>query len=185
LKLSKKTWIVTAIGVFVITLIGLGIVQFQQVREQNQLNEQLVLAQSRLGGIQPEQFSSRQMEMERQLDKAESQFEAVKAILSRPAGNITASSILFDIAKAHGVEVTKIISSGPVTEVLEGITCSIISLTARVEGDVSDIVNFVAKLNSYFVTGVVRSIEINIPEMDGDEKASADVHVAVYTHQGD
>ena len=183
MKLSKKTWLVTAIGIFVVTFIGLGTVRYQQVHEQNQLNEQLALAQSR--GIQLEQFSSRQAELGRQLSQAKSQFEAVKAILSQPVGSITASSSLFDIAQAHGVEVTKMTSSGPVTESLEGVTCSVISLTAKVEGDVPNLVSFVVKLNSHFATGVVRSIKITIPDTNSEQKASADIQLAVYTHQGD
>lgn len=185
LKLSKKTWIVTVIGIFVVILISLGIVRYQQVHEQNQLNEQLALTRSRLRDIQPEQLSSRQTELERQLSQAKSQFEAVKAILSQPAGNITTSSILFDIAKAHDVEVAKMTSSSPATESLEGVDCSVISITAKVEGDVPNIVSFIAMLNSHFVTGVVRSITITIPETNSEEKASADIQLAVYTYQGD
>ena len=186
MKLSKKTWLVTAIGIFVVTFIGLGTVRYQQVHEQNQLNEQLALAQSR--GIQLEQFSSRQAELGRQLSQAKSQFEAVKAILSQPVGNITASSILFDIAEAHGVEVTGMTSSDPATESLEGITYSVIALTAKVEGDVPNLVSFITKLNSQLTTGVVKSITITISETASGNvsaNASANIQLAVYTYQGD
>lgn len=183
MKLSKKIWLVIAIGIFIIAAIGLGMVRFQQINEQNQLNEKLVLAKSSLEGVQLEKLPSQQVELEEQLSQATSQFEAVKAILSQPVGSVAASSILFDIAKAHGVEVTEMTSSGPVTESLEGVTCSVISLTAKVEGDVPNLVSFVAKLNSHFTTGVVKSITITIPETTSEEKALADIEMVVYTYR--
>ncbi len=184
MKLSKTTLLFVTIGVFIIILASLGVVRSQQVQEQNQLNEQLALAQSNLKRVQLEQLSSRQTELEKQLSQATSQFEAVKAILTQPVGSIAASSILFDVAKAHGLEVIEMTSSGSTTESLEGVTCSVVSLTARVEGDVLNLVNFVTKLNSHFTTGVVKSIMITVPETTSEEKASADIQLVVYTHQG-
>jgi len=184
LKLSKKIWLVIAIGIFIIAAIGLGMVRSQQVDEQNQLNEELALVQSRLTRVQLQKLPSQQVELEEQLSQATSQFEAVKAILSQPVGSVAASSILFDIAEAHGVEVTEMTSSGLASKVLEGVTCSVIPLTARIEGDVSNLVSFVTELNNHFTTGVVKSITITIPETTSGEKASANIQLVVYIYQG-
>ena len=183
MKLRKTSLLIIIIGIFIIAAIGLGTVRAQQVSEQNQLNEKLLLTKSNLERVQQENLSSRQAEQEDQLSQATSQFEAVKAVLSQPVGSVTASSILFDIAEAHGLEVTEMTSSGPTTETLKGVTCLIISLTAKVEGDVPNLVSFATKLNSYFTTGVIKSITITIPETTSEEKASADIHLVVYTHQ--
>ncbi len=185
MKLSKKTLLVIAIGIFVITLIVLGMARSRQVQQQNQMNEELALAQSKLMGGQTERLSSRQAELERQLSQTESQFEAVKAIFSRSVGSFAATSILFDSAKACGVEVTNMTSPGSATESLEGATCSVILLTAKVEGDVPNLVSFIVRLNSNFATGVVKSVTITIPEANSGEKASADIQLTVYSHQGD
>lgn len=185
MKLRKRTLLITIVGIFVIVLISLGLLRSQQVSEQNQLNEQLTLIQSRLGVIKLEQLSSRQAELEEQLRQATSQFEAVKTVLSQPVGSITATSILFDIARAHGLEITEVTSPGPTSDSLEGITYSVLSLTAKVEGNVPSIASFITRLNSYFITGVVKSITITIPEKTSGEKASADIQLVVYTYQGD
>ncbi len=184
MKLRKRTLLITIVGIFVIVLVSLGMLRSQQVSEQNQLNEQLALTQSRLGEIKLGQLSSRQAELEGQLRQATSQFEAVKTVLSQPVGSITATSILFDIARAHGLEITEVTSPGPTSDSLEGITCSILSLTVKVEGNVPNLVSFVTRLNSYFTTGVVKSITITIPEKTSGEKASADIQLVVYTYQG-
>jgi len=184
LKLSKTTLLVIAVGAFIIISATLGVVFSQQVSEQNQLNEKLVLAKSNLERVRLEKSSSRQAELEGQLSQVTSQFEAVKAIFSQPVGSTAVTGILFDVAEAHGLEVTELSSSGQATESLEGVTCSVISLTAKVEGDILNLVNFVTKLNNHFTTGVVKSIEITIPETTSGEKASADIQLVVYTHQG-
>ncbi len=161
----------------------------RQVRLDNLLllpgvvNEELASTQSRLSLVKLEKLSSRQTELEGQLSQATSQFEAVKAMLSQPIGSIAVTSILFNVARANGVEVTKMTSSGLASDSLEGVTCSVISLSAKVEGDVPNLVNFVTKLNSLFTTGVVKSITITIPETASEEKASADIQLVVYTYQ--
>jgi len=185
MRLGKTTLLVITAGVFIIALAGVGMVYFQQVHEQNHLNEQLALAQSRLSGLRLEQLSSQQAELGKQLSQATSQFEAVKTILAQPIGSIAVSNILFDIAEAHGLEVTEITAPGLAIEGLEGITYSVIPLSATVEGDVPNLVNFVTKLNSHLATGVVKSITITIPETDSEEKASADIQLVVYTYRGD
>lgn len=185
MKLSKTSWLILTIGIFVIIFAGLGVVRFQQVQQQNQLLEESTLAEQELDGVQLEQLSSRKTELERQLDQATSQFEAVKAIFSQPIKSVAASSILFDIAEAHDVEITEMSSLGPDSDSLEGIDCSVISLTAKVEGDVTNLVGFIIKLNSQLATDVIRSITVTVPEMDSGEKASVDIHMVIYTYQGD
>jgi hypothetical protein len=92
---------------------------------------------------------------------------------------------LFDIAEAYGVEVTELSSSGLVSEELEGVPCSVLSLTVRVEGDIPDLIGFITKLNDDFTTGVVQSVEISIPETTGGEESSANIQLVIYTHRGD
>ena len=106
-------------------------------------------------------------------------------MLSQPVGNVAASSILFDVAQAHDLEVTEVTLPGPSSESLGGIICSVISLSARVEGDIMDLVRFVIELNAHLTTGVINSVVITIPETTSEEKASADIQLLVYTYQGD
>ncbi|MFC1862102.1 hypothetical protein ACFLT4_04430 [Chloroflexota bacterium] len=184
MKLRKNTLLLIVAGVFVIASAGLIMVRSQQLDEQNQLNGKLTQVQLNLGRVKPEQLSSRQAELEEQLSQATSQFEVVEAVLSQPVGSVNVTSALFDIAKANGVEVTEMASSGRASESLEGLPCSVISLTAKVEGDVSNLVSFITRLNSFFTTGVVKSITITVPGTSGGENSSADIHLVVYSYQG-
>jgi len=184
LKISKTSWLLVAIGVFIIAMVGLGAVRYQQVNQQNQMNEELALAEMKLNEFKLEQLSDRQGELEEQLSQTISQLGAAKAIFSQPNGSIVASGILLDIAEAYGVEVTEISSSGLASGELEGIACSVLPLDARVEGDVPALINFITRLNSDLTTGVVRSAEISIPEATGEE-SSANIQLVIYSYQGD
>lgn len=184
MKFTKTSWLLIVIGAFIIILAGLGVVRYQQVYQQNQMNEKLALNQSGLEQIRLEPLSAREGELEEQLGQTTSQFEAVKAILSQPIESVTVSTTLFDIIEAYGLEVTQMASSNLAGGGLEGISCSGISLTAKVEGDVNDLINFTTELNSYFATSIVKSITITIPETASEEKASADIQLVIYTYQG-
>lgn len=185
MKLSKTSLLVISAGFLIIMMAGLGVVYFQKVDERNQFSEQLALAQSGVSGMQIELLSSQQTDLEGQLSQAISQFEAVKVILSQPISSVTVWSILFDVAKAHDLEITEITSSGLTSDSLEGITYSVLSLTVKIEGDVPNLVNFVTQLNSYFTTGVVKSVVITVPETTNGESASANIEVIIYTYRGD
>jgi len=68
------------------------------------------------------------------------------------------------------VTVMNISSSGVESGKLEGIACSVITLNAVVEGELSNLINFVIRLNTDFTTGVVKSAQITIPpSCSGDE----------------
>lgn len=184
MKLSKTSWLLITIGIFVIALAGLSVVRSQQVQQQNQLSEELTSAELSLKGIQLEQLSYQREELEKGLSLTTSQFEVARAMLSQPIESIAISSVLFDIAEAHGVELTEINSSGLASDELEGLTSSVLPLTAKIEGDVPNLVSFITGLNGDLTTGVVKSVNISIPEMAGEE-ASANIQLVVYTYQGE
>ncbi len=197
LKLSKGFFLIIGIVVFAAALIALNMQRSQAANEQSQLSNQLTLARARLAGLNLEQLSSQQAELEEHLSQATSELEAVKVMLSQPVGSVNVTGVLFDVAKACSVEVTEMTSPGPATESLEGVTCSVITLSATIEGDVPNLVNFVTTLNSHFTTGVIKSIAITIPETGSSDNAStvletgssdnasADIQLAVYTFQED
>ena len=183
MKLSKTTGLLILIGTFIVIGSYLGMDRFQQVEEQNELNEKLAQVQANLGRVNLENVSSRQAELKKQLSEATSQLEAVRAAQYQPVGSTDIVNILFDTAKANGVEVIQMDLPSPTSATFEGVTCSALSLTARVDGDILNLVRFTTELNSHFTIGYVKSITITIPETGSDEKASADIQLVVYTYQ--
>jgi hypothetical protein len=182
LKLSKTSWLVIIIGVFIILLAGLGIIRSNQVQEQNNLKDTLGLTQLKLQTIQLEQFPQRQEELEKQLSQTMAESESARSVLSQPIGSIMVSALLFDLAEANSVNITEVSSAGMTDSNLEGVPCLALSFGADVTGEVANLVNFITSLNNELRTGVVSSTEINIPESGG--MPSARIQLVVYTHEG-
>jgi len=185
LKLSKKSGLILIVGIAIAIFAGLWLARGQQVDEQEQLHEELSIVAMRLNGLQGEEISSQQGELEKQLSQTISQLETAKTTLSQSTESIAVSGTLFDIAEAIGVEITEISSSHLSSDSLEGITCSVLPLSVTVEGDVADIISFVGSLNHDFKTGIVKSVGISIPETTSEETVSANIQLHIYTFQGD
>ena len=185
MKRAKTSWLLVTLGIFVITFGSLGVVQSQLVSRQNRLNDELASAELKIEGLNLEQLSDRQEALEKQLSQTASQSTTARTMLSQPIGSIASSSILFDIAQDCGVEVIELSSSGQVTADLAGIAFSALTLNTRVEGNISDLNSFIVNLNSELTTGTVKSVEISMPETTGGEKASADIHLVLYSYRGD
>lgn len=193
MKLSKTSWLILTAGILIMAFVSVDTAHSQKIQEQNQLQEELALAEMRLSKFQLEELATQQEELDRQLSQTVSQFEADKAILSQPTTSITASDALLDIAQDCDVKITEVSSSASVNGNLEGVNCSVLPLTVRVEGDISSLISFVIKLNSNFKAGAVKSVEISIPETSSGEeqeeeekeKSSVNVHLLIYTYKGD
>lgn len=185
MKFSKTSWLILTVGIPIIAFTSLGIARSQQIHEQNQLIEELSVAELRLNKFQLAELSSQHEELEKQLSETISQLETAKAMLSQPTESIAASDALLDIAETCGVKVTEVGSSGSVGGDLEGLICSVLPLTVKVEGDTFSLISFITKLNSDFMTGVVKSVNISIPQTTGEERPSANIQMVIYTYQGD
>lgn len=178
MKLSRKTLLIIAAGVLLITLAGVDVLYLQQVAEQTRLNEQLVSAQSKLRGLQLEQLSAKQTELEKQLTQAMSRLETAKAPFSELTGSTTTISTFLKVAEANGLEVTEIRSPGPAEDTLGELDYWVVPLTATVKGNTPNLVSFLFELNSSLVTGVIKSVTTG-------ENTTVEIELVVYTHRGD
>lgn len=189
MKLSKTAWILLATGIFIVVVVRLNMTHFQQVEEQSRLYQELSLAQMRLNNSPAQQLASQQREQESWLAQTESQLKAAKANLRQSIKSIEVTHALFKVAETCGVEITQVSSLGQTTKALEGVTLSVLSLTARAEGDMPDLINFILELSKEFPTGVVESVGIDEPKVTGEEeelgKPSANLKLLIHTYEGD
>jgi len=173
MKLSKTTLIFLGVGVFAILAAGLGLAYSQQSREQSRLEEQLSLAKLRLSNYSPQKLSSQLEELESELTSLEAQLKDTKAGLHQSVETIEVTDILFEIAEVCDVAILGVSSPGLSSKEIEGVACSVLTVTVQIEGDVSNLIDFILKLTGEFPTGVIQSADINIPEVleEGEEGA--------------
>ncbi len=185
MKITKRTGVVIAIGVFLITGIYLYMNYSGIVDEKTQLKEQLNFTQLQLQEIRLETLSPQETELAEQLRQVTSTSREVVFTLSQPISNIDAVTVLYDVARTWGLQVNTLTSSGMANEILEGTTFSVISIDTEIEGDMPNLVNFITHLNNSYTTGVIRSVTITAPGSGNGTNAMASVRLAVYTYRGD
>ncbi len=206
MKLNKKILLFLGIAIFAILGVSLGMVQSQQARERNQLEQDLSLAQLRLnkGKDASQELFSQREDLENRLTQARSQLTTAKVGLFQLIETVEVNATLFEIAETCGVEIIEITSSAPADKELEGIPCSALTLRVRIEGRVINLLDFVRKWTETFHTGEVVSVGITPvssaeeqveeetieEEETGEEQAeevkqsSANIELLIYTYRG-
>lgn len=185
MKLTKKFWVVIGTGVFIIALAALGTVVFQQVNEKSQLDKQLVSSQSKSQGLQLESLSSQRAGLENRLNQTKPEFESLKTQLSQPIGSSSTAAILFDGAKTYGLVVTSMTSTSPTDVNVKGAALVSMSVSIKVEGNVSKLVKYIAELNNLLKTSTITSLEMTFPKITSTDNASATIQMVIYAYGGE
>ena len=188
MKLSKTSWLILTAGILIVAVASLGIAHARQLEEHEQMSDNLTVAEMRLSKLQTRELSSQKEELEKQLSQITPQLETAKDVMHQTVESITTTDSLFEIAEACDVVVMDVSSSDISSDTLADRSCLVIALTARVEGDVSNLINFIVKLNTDFAAGVVKSADIDIPEATDEKNAeipSARIQLVVHTYQGE
>ena len=187
MKLSKTTWLVLAIGLFIILGASLGVAYAQQANQQSQLEQELSLAQGKMDKLSIEELSSRQEQLERRLRQAELSLRSAETRLSQSIESIEATDALFIIAERYGVEITEVGSSATTDAEVKGVTCRALPVSVLATGDMSSLINFVTEWTSQYSTGVVESVQIAVPQLtEGEEEeTTANIRMRIYTYGGD
>jgi hypothetical protein len=185
LKLSKTSWLILAAGVFVVILAGLGLTRSQQLREQTEIDDALTITTTRLNNLETTQLDVEAAELQRQLDESMVELGEVKDRLRSTVVSVDVTDEFFRIAEYSNVQVTDYRTSSQMEENLGGVGCLMTTIGANIMGTTDDLINFVINLNNGYTTGVVRTINISIPE---DTTQSVDstitVNMAIYSYEG-
>lgn len=191
MKLGKKAQIILAGGIFVVLMASLFMVYYQHNQEQSRLSDELSLVQLTLARFSPEKLSAQQRILESRLTRTELELATAKTKLRQSIESIDITETLFDVADTHNVEIIGIDSPGVTSEELEGFSLSILSLTVVVEGNVSNLIDFIIELSEQFPTSVDSAVEILFPtSVDESEETevetpTASIELRIHTYEGD
>ena len=114
--------------------------------------------------------------------RAESELNGVMARLRQSVDSTDTTDTLYELAATHNVEIIKIGSPSLTTKESEGVINSILSVTMTVEGEVSNLINFILYVTDEFPTSVVETVTIDIVE---SEEPLADINLSIHTYEGD
>lgn len=184
LKLSKTGWLILSAGIFVVVLAGLGVTRSSQLKEQNQLEEELNLSTMRLDQIQTAELRPQLEELQQRVEEGEAQLNDAKDRMRQTVESSDVTEKFFVIAEYCGVKIMTL-STTPISQhAVKDIDCNTISINTLVEGEVPNIIDFIISLNDGFTTGNVKTTQIIIPEQTSDETPSANIQMTIYAYKG-
>jgi hypothetical protein len=132
-KLSKTSWIILAVGVFVVVLAGLGITRSQQLSEQEQLDEELSFSQASLNNLHIDLLQLQLDELEQMAETEQLQLEQAVDLLDRTVVSVDITDEFFAIAGRCGVIVINFNTSPISTSLYAGLGLATTSVNAAVD----------------------------------------------------
>jgi ASC-1-like (ASCH) protein len=183
LKVSKKILVYIGLGAYVIVAAAVGYTLFGKLEEQGKVDDALILAMANLEKTDINRLSAQMNDLEDQLEQITSQTDTMKNMMSQEIANVAASTIVFEVAGKNYVEVIDLNSLSAFSEVLENIPCNVVPLEAVIEGKIDDLVSFVTQLSTSLTTGVIKSVNLNIPEVSTGVKPTATISLLIYNYQ--
>jgi hypothetical protein len=183
LKLSRTSWLILAVGLFVVIAAGLGITRSQQAQEQGRLNDELATSEQSLAAIQITGLQSQLTGLQQSVAQAQLQLNQAQQQLEQTVVSVDVTDKFFSIARDCGVEVLNLGTSPISPNVYEGVGLSTTAITAQVEGELSALVNFVESLNREFSTGMIQTFQIDIPPSGSDASPSISIQMIVYSYE--
>ena len=184
LKLSKTSILALASGVFLVGLLSLGITRFNQVSEQDDLNEEVSVSKMMLGSMDLTSQQLQLTELQEQYAEISSQIEDAKSRLVQSVISVDVTDKIYTIAEYYDVIINNITTTKNQTEVYAGIGCLSININAAISGEMTNVIDFIAGLNDNFDTGFVRSTHLTISDNTTESGTSANVMMVVYTLTG-
>jgi uncharacterized membrane-anchored protein YhcB (DUF1043 family) len=184
LKLSKTSWLILAIGLFIVVMAGLGITRSQQSKEQGQVSEELTASQQSLAALEITGMQSQLAGLQQKAAQDQQQLIAAQKQLQQTIVSVDVTDKFFSIANACGVSVTSLNTSPITPNKYEDIDLSQTSINGQVEGQLPALINFVESLNNNFGTGLVKLAEIDIPPVSTNETPTANVQMIIYSYEG-
>jgi hypothetical protein len=180
IKIDNRIWLIIGIAIFIAAMVSLVRSYTQQVNEQEELKAGLATQQGLLNKLTTEEE-----DQQNKLNAAESLLETSRAKFPESVESIEYGEDLFKIADDCNVELTNLSPSPPGTTTQGAVTYSVSLFSIQVQGDVSDILNFVNALRTGNGFRLPWSADVNSVSIDiGGEEGVATISVDIYGYRG-
>jgi hypothetical protein len=193
-KITRTTWLILALGVFVIAFAGLYMVYSRQASQQKDLKSSLAEAEAAYP-----QLTSQIQTLQGQLAQRQSDLAAELSKLSQAKAKFPASVQRIDyyqrllaIADDCDLNVMSLTASQPRQENVDSVTYLVTTFNVAVRGEVANMLDFVHTLatSQYFTNATVTVVSINIPEPPTGQggtlqKPQASISLNIYGYPGE
>lgn len=180
INLSKTSWIILSVGVFIVVLAGLGVTYSQQLKASSEAKDELALTEIRLDKFDIEEMERQEQELKDILEDSSTQYDTGLIKLQESIESIDVTSKCYAIALVSGVDIIDIGTTDTQPGFFMDLTCEKIVVKVAVRGDLEDMITFVLNVNESFKTGYIDSIQAVI----GDENKTT-IQMVVYSYKGE
>lgn len=180
INLSKTSWIILSVGVFIVVLAGLGVTYSSQLKKNSKLDEELELTELRLAKYNIEELQLQEAELEAILDDSSSLHDTGKLRLQESIESIDVTNRCYVIASASNVEIIDIGTTDIQQTDYMNLECERITVQVMITGNLEDMINFVINMNESFDTGYIDAIQTVIEEIP-----YTSVQMVIYSYKGE
>lgn len=165
MKIRKKVWLIVGAAIIVALLCVVFTIYFQQVREQQDLNERLDSAEAR-----SVKLTADMEDLEDDLAQAQSSLNTSQAQYPQEVHSIEYGEHIFDIVEECNLTLASLSFPGP--------SSTQASFSLPLSGSMADIFEFIHTINTddRFASTSVNSVNLNIG-------GGATISITIYIHQ--
>jgi hypothetical protein len=194
MKLTRASWLILALGVFVIAFASLFVVYSRQASQHKDLESSLAEAEARYP-----QLASQIKTLESQLAQRQSDLAAALLNLGQAKAKFPSSVQSLDyyqrllaIAAECDLSITSLTASEPLQQSADSVTYLVTTFNVAVSGDMADILDFIHTLatSEDFTNATVTVMNINTPQpptgQEGiSQESQASLSLDIYAYPGE
>ncbi len=190
MKFSRLSWLILSIGIFIIGAVVLYVLYQQQADEKDELNLNLVAANSSLPPLisNSAALQSQLDALEAELAEARAALEDAEAKLPKDIESSIYGDLLFEMAHSVGLFVREFTATEPSRTVLDDIIYETTTITMEVKNNLQDILLFISKIEVGldFNTTTIDSVTIeDLEGSSGDLEHLKLVEITLLAYIGD
>jgi hypothetical protein len=203
MNISKTTWLILGIGIFIIAIGILSWLYLEQRGEQKTLTDSLAQANVTYPSVvsQRGDLEIQLTQWETDLAEAVLLLADVEVIFPESVESIEYDEELFNIADDCDLEIIELTASEPGALVVESITYSVTSFTVVVKSDygysdkiiVNNMLDFVDTIatseyftdTTHFANATIELVNIQVPQGEEEGEPSATINLVIYGYKGE
>ena len=203
MNISKTTWLILGIGIFIIAIGILSWLYLEQRGEQKTLTDSLAQANVTYPSVvsQRGDLEIQLTQWETDLAEAVLLLADVEVIFPESVESIEYDEELFNIADDCDLEIIELTASEPGALEVESVTYSVTSFTVVVESDygysdkiiVNNMLKFVDTIanseyftdTTHFANATIELVNIQVPQVEEEGEPSATINLVIYGYKGE
>ena len=161
MKISKTSWIVLLVGIFLIMSASIGWIYYQQLQQEKGIESEIAAARQALAVITFDNLNEQKAAINDEIENTNKAISDIQQDLYSEIYSINITELILSEAQGQDIAVKEMSSSGQTAALLGGIPFNSIKIDISLEGALIDIKTFVERLNERFPNSVTEYVQMD------------------------